>query len=396
MVIPIGTDNPLQRRPAMNYALVALNVAIFLLTFRSLNHNPMFPGAFVDPHIDILVFSPQQPELFQFITYAFLHGGWMHLIGNMLFLYIFGNSVNSKLGNLGYLLLYLAGGIFSALGHAFQSGAPVLGASGAVAAITGAYMVLFPKTYIHIIYFFYFIGTTEIPALWFILFKLIIWDNILGPRIGGPSNIAYSAHLAGYAFGVAVPLILLIAHTLPHSQYDLWALVQRWRRRQQFSRVVEKGYDPFRGQAPGRRTVFTPEQPKPEPQLPEAMVQLRGEISQALSRGELPRAGDLYQQMVARDPGMFLPQQQQLDIANQLMQDGRHPLAAKAYEDFLSHYPRYPFIEQVQLMLGLLYSRYLHDPAQARTHLQAALARLSNDIQKQMAQDELKKLEGES
>ena len=94
--------------------------------------------------------DPRMPQLYQFVSYAFLHGGWMHLIGNMLFLYIFGNNVNDKLGNVGYFLLYLGGAIFSGLGHALFSNSPVLGASGAVAAVTGAYMVLFPKTYVHV------------------------------------------------------------------------------------------------------------------------------------------------------------------------------------------------------------------------------------------------------
>ena len=244
MLIPIGTDNPLRRRPLMNYLLIAANVAIFLLTYHphAIGYNQM--AVLRDSAAGYKLF-PADPALYQFITYAFLHGGWMHLIGNMLFLYIFGANVNDKLGNVGYLFLYLGGAVFSGLGHTFTSSAPVLGASGAVATITGAYMVLFPKTYIHVLYVIFFIGSTEIPAIYFILLKLIVWDNIVGPNLGASGNIAYTAHLAGYAFGIAIPLALLALKLLPHSHFDLWALLKRRHRRQQFRSAVNAGYDPF-------------------------------------------------------------------------------------------------------------------------------------------------------
>jgi len=102
----------------------------------------------------------------------------MHVIGNMFFLYLFGNNVNDKLGNIGYLCLYLGGSVFAGIGHAMLHSNPVLGASGAVAAVTGAYLVLFPRTLITVIYWFFFIGTMELPALYFIVFKLIVWDTM--------------------------------------------------------------------------------------------------------------------------------------------------------------------------------------------------------------------------
>ncbi len=93
------------------------------------------------------------------------------------------------------------------------------------------------------------------------------------------------------------------------------------------------------------------------------------------------------------DSDQVLPQQQQLDIANKLMHTGRHTEAARAYEVFLNHYQRYAFIEQVELMLGLLYSRYLDRKDLARTHLQKALEKLNDPGQKQMCQDELSQLD---
>ena len=244
MIIPIGTDNQLSRKPQMNYILIILNFVVFF----AVNVFDKVPA----PVVQDSMLHPGMPRLYQFITYAFLHAGWMHIIGNMLFLYIFGNNVNDKLGNLGYLLFYLGGAIFSGVGHVLVSDPmidiPVRGASGAIAAVTGAYMVLFPKTYINIIYVIFFIGTAEIPAVYFILFKLIIYDNVIG-QIGSSTNIAYNAHLAGYIFGIVIPMLLLVLKLLPHSHYDLWALVRRWRQRSQYRNMVGQGHDPF---GPGR------------------------------------------------------------------------------------------------------------------------------------------------
>lgn len=385
-MIPIRTDNPLQRTPLVNYALVFANIVIFIMTKQyvgssHLPDNPLYGYRLLS----------DAPQLHQFISYAFLHGGWGHLLGNMLFLFIFGNNVNDRLGNMGYLLLYLAGAIFSGLGHIMVADAPVLGASGAVAAVTGAYMVLFPLTNIEVIYIFIFIGVTNIPAIYFILFKLIVWDNVIGPSFSGPANIAYSAHLAGYAFGVVVPLALLALKLLPHSHFDLWALAQRWGRRQRYRSAVSGNYNPFSPTGSVRKNVsakVTDEAPPADPRVTET----RNKISEAVYAGDVPRAAQEYLGLLALDPQQILPQQQQLDIANQLMHDNHHGQAAVAYELFLKHYQRYPFREQVQLMLGLLYSRYLENPQQARTHLTAALPRLSDTNQHRMCQDEIDRL----
>jgi membrane associated rhomboid family serine protease len=392
MIIPIGTDNPLRRQPLANYALIIANVAFFLATY-----HPHLVGynqeEVLRPSAMPFMLVPALPQLHQFITYAFLHGGWMHIIGNMLFLYIFGNNVNDRLGHVGYLLLYLGGAVFSAVGHALTANAPVLGASGAVAAVTGAYMVLFPKTYVHILYVIFFVGTMEIPALYFILFKLVIWDNVIEPKLGGPANVAHTAHLAGYAFGVGIPLAMLALKLLPHSPYDLWAFVKRWRRKQQYNQMVDQGFDPF-GTGPMSRKkvdvkVFDPSEQEAQT---DEIAKLRAEIAGAVNASDLTTAARTYLDLLRMDPQQVLPQQQQLDVANKLMHDNYHAAAATAYEIFLQHYPRYPFVEQVRLMLGLLYSRYLNKKDLARGHLEAAIGRLTDPGQRQMCQDELNHL----
>jgi len=391
LLFPYGTDNPLRRRPVANYALIIANILIFLATsrYRSDRASPEELQIYHQ-----LLLDPKLPQLFQFITYAFLHANYMHVFGNMLFLYIFGNNVNDRLGHISYLFLYLAGVICSGLGHALFNEVPVLGASGAVAAITGAYMVLFPKTFIYTFYWFiYFIGSAQFSALYFILFKLIVYDNIIEPKLGGAGNVAHGAHLAGYAFGIGIPLLLIALKFLPHSQYDLWALVNRWRRRQLLRRMANRGYDPYTPAPYSRKKgdVKVVDSASIDPHA-EQIMNLRGQISQSISAADLPAAAERYLDLISIDPQQILPEQQQLDIANKLMSMGRHLEAAHAYEAFIARYTKYPFLEQVQLMLGLLYSRYLEKKESARKHLQAALEKLTNEKQRQMCRDELDQL----
>jgi membrane associated rhomboid family serine protease len=146
----------------------------------------------------------------------FMHGGWLHIAGNMLFLWIFGNNVEDAFGRIRFLLWYLAAGIVAAtvqtvvtLAFADPGGAsiPNVGASGAIAGVLGAYFVLLPRASVltaFIIVFFVFLR--EIPAVWFlgIWFVFQLWDggfSILQPQAGG--GVAFFAHIGGFAFGLA-------------------------------------------------------------------------------------------------------------------------------------------------------------------------------------------------
>ncbi|MHC4205207.1 MAG: rhomboid family intramembrane serine protease [Planctomycetota bacterium] len=395
MILPIKTSIQPRRTPYANYVLVFVNVVIFLLSYH--------------PHVEYggeaeylrdwagqFVLNPQPGQLYlwQFVSYAFLHASIWHIAGNMFFLYLFGNNVNDKLGNIGYLSFYLAGAVFSGIGHTFLSGSPVLGASGAVAAVTGAYLVLFPQTLITVIYFLFFIGTMELPAMYFILFKLIIWDNVLEPSIAPPVAVAYGAHLAGYAFGVTAIVFLLATHIISGNSYDLWAMIKRWNRRRQYRDVVSGGYDPFTGQIkPKRIKVKEVIKSAAEKQKEEQIMQLRGEISSRITQRNLPAAAEAYIELMEQDSEQILPGKQLLDIANQLAGDNKHAVSARAYEQFLSHYGTYEYVEQVELMLGVIYSRYLNQPELAVKHLQIAERKLTDPGQLKMCRDELARIQ---
>ena len=137
-MIPIRTDSRLRTTPWMNYGIIAANVLVFLLQHVFTRLTPM------------LELRPQHPTVLGFFTYSLLHANTAHIVGNMLFLYIFGNNVNDKMGHLAYLAFYVAGGIVAGIFYVLGGDqAPIIGASGAVAAVTGAYIVLFPRAQRH-------------------------------------------------------------------------------------------------------------------------------------------------------------------------------------------------------------------------------------------------------
>jgi len=387
MILPIRTSIRPRRTPYTNYVLIAVNALIFLLEY---HQNPATGKLEFQPWVEHFMLAAARPQLWQFVSYAFLHGGLMHIIGNMFFLYLFGNNVNDKLGHIGYLCFYLAGAVFSGIGHTLISGANVLGASGAVAAVTGAYLVLFPQTLITVLYWLFFIGTIEVPALYFIVFKMIIIDNVI---IRYTPYVAYDAHLAGYAFGIAAMTGMLAAGLISTSSFDLWAMIKQWNRRRQYRDAVSGGYDPFASRVETKRIKVKEVKSATEQQKDEKSQELRSEISKRILERNLSAAAALYLELMRHDSEQILPRQNLLDIANQLAGDSKHAEAARAYEQFLTHYSTYEYAEQVELMLGILYSRYLEQPEPAVKHLQAACDKLTDPGQIKMCKDELARLQ---
>jgi len=400
LLLPIRTSIWPRRTPYANYVLIAINIVIFLLSYSFQRRYAYMIGGQIG-HLSIRpwffhwVLIPGYWRYWHFLSYAFLHGGVLHIVGNMFFLYLFGNNINDKLGHVRYVLFYLAGAVFSGATYTllhWPSPVPTLGASGAVSAVIGAYFVLFPQTQITVLYWVVFlIGTFQVPALYFIGFKLIIFDNIITQFTPG---VAYDAHRAGYAYGITLILFLLKVRLLSGTHYDLWGMIQQWNRRRQYRETVAAGYDPFRGVGI-RRHVEAKEIPRVHlgRQGQERIEQIRHAIHDWIEQHNLHAAADLYVELMRLDPGVVLPRQHLLDIANQLASEHRAPEAVQAYEQFLTHYKlTYEYSEQVELMLGVLYSRYLHNREKAVEHLRRAVERLVDPGQKQMCRDELARL----
>jgi membrane associated rhomboid family serine protease len=374
MLIPLRTDSPLRSTPWVNWALIFINVAIFGVTAKW-------------PQIaDRYVLSPMHPHLLNYFTYQFLHASIPHVLFNMLFLYVFGNNVNDRMGNLGYLAFYLAGGVFSGIAYVFFEKSNILGASGAIAAVIGAYLVLLPRSHITIIYLIFFIGVAEIPSIWLILGYFVLQDvaaQVFHNSINGGDNVAHVAHLGGTLFGLTVCMFMLAVHLLPRDQFDVLALLQRWNKRRQYQDLVRKGYDPF---------AYTPPQRMmPDPNL-DRIHDLKADISELLAQHNVEEAARQYLLLQEIDSRQVLAKQNQLDIANQLYSDSQYPVAAKAYELFIQHYPKYESLEHVRLMLGMLYARYLGRYDAAREQLKLALDRLHNERERELASSELERI----
>jgi hypothetical protein len=294
-------------------------------------------------------------------------------------------------------MFYLGGGVLSATGYLLSSNQGTLvGASGAVWAVTGAYLVLFPRAHVTVIYFFILIGRIELPSWAFVLFQVA--RDVIG--LGMPSNVAHTAHLAGAVYGFAVSLGMVGAHLLPRDQFDLWALIKQWNRRRQYRDMVAKGYNPFgyapavAGGAGGAAAAGGPDEPQapPDPRTVRA-GEMRAEIAEAIAHHDIPRAADLYLALRRFDPEQVLSRQAQLDVANQLSAQQMYAEAAQAYEDFLRTYPKFEQVEQIELMLGLIYARYLSRYDRAKEYLVKAIARLHGDREIQMAKAELYRIE---
>ena len=151
------------------------------------------------------------------LTSQFLHGGWLHLLGNMLYLWIFGNNVEDRLGRAGFLLFYLAGGVVAGLAQVVVdpgSNAPTIGASGAIAATLGAYIVFFPGAKVtSLVFFGFFIQLIKIPAVivlgfWFVL-QLV--DGVASLGVSQSGGVAFFAHIGGFAAGAIVAWLVGLA-----------------------------------------------------------------------------------------------------------------------------------------------------------------------------------------
>lgn len=208
-MIPIRDEIKTHRTPIVNYALVVINVLVFLWMFlNSANletiyyEHALIPANFLNG-IDL-------GDIKDIFTSMFMHGGWMHLIGNMLYLWIFGDNIEDRLGHIGYLLFYLAGGIAAALLQSLispSSQIPMVGASGAIAGVLGAYLVMYPnsRVYTFIPIGFYarvrLVPAVVVLGLWFLL-QIISGVGSLGALDQG--GTAYFAHIGGFIFGLVV------------------------------------------------------------------------------------------------------------------------------------------------------------------------------------------------
>ena len=208
-MLPLKDINPARSRAYVTWTLIAINVVLFLfeLTLDGLGQLDSFiysfgvvPARFVE--------HPFSADILTVFSSMFLHGGWTHLLGNMLYLWIFGDNIEDRMGHLRFLMFYLIGGVVASASQVFiapDSDIPMVGASGAIAAVLGAYLVEFPRARVRsLITLGYFIRLVNVPAvvvlgMWFVL---QIFSGTLSISAASSGGVAYFAHIGGFAAGL--------------------------------------------------------------------------------------------------------------------------------------------------------------------------------------------------
>jgi membrane associated rhomboid family serine protease len=217
-MIPLSDDVRARRFPLVNVALIAANFAVFLLYQIPNGDTAINRASFYPCDVDNACHIGL-PWGVSWITAMFLHAGWDHILGNMLFLAIFGKNVEDTFGWLGYLVFYFAGGFAATMmqtamtllfGAASDAQIPILGASGAIAAVLGSYFVLYPKSRVRTLVGWFLV---EIPAWFFLggwfLYQFFEGNYALVHGNNGGSGVAFFAHIGGFMFGVIVAIVLV-------------------------------------------------------------------------------------------------------------------------------------------------------------------------------------------
>lgn len=223
-MLPLRDENPTRSTPIVTILIVAVNVLLFLYEVRL-----GFESAGLERFLDRWAFDYSELSaafdrrgivalgtpsvVLPLFSHMFLHGGWAHIFGNMLYLWVFGNNIEDRLGSLRFLLFYLGCGVAAAIGQGIVAPGPMIGASGAVAGVLGAYLVLFPAARVSTLVFLgIFITVVQIPAIVVIGFWIVIQllQGLAELRITahGAAQVAYWAHLAGFFAGVALLFLL--------------------------------------------------------------------------------------------------------------------------------------------------------------------------------------------
>ena len=368
MFLPLGDEPNPRGVPVVTYTLIGINVAVFLfvtLPLSGVRPAPDDPvlweyltalGPQLSPRMeerlllqlsayDLVVFSygfrPAAPDVIALLTSLFLHGGFMHLAGNMLFLWIYGDNVEHRLGPARYLVAYLGTGILATLSHAvldFGSVIPMVGASGAISGVLGFYFIWFPRNRVRlwIMLFPFFMHVVYAPAR-LVLGMYLVIDNLLpflATRGAGGGGVAYGAHIGGFIAGLA---------------YARWSQGREVRRR-------PADFEP--------EPVDTTSDSDPST--------VRG-IRQLIAAGEHERAAPGYFGLSAARTARLLMPKESIDFGRWLANNGHPDAALVVYQRHLRDYPLGPYAAEAHLGAGLVQLYARDQPTAAYQHLVAVL-----------------------
>ena len=243
-MFPYKDENPTELPPYVTIGIIALNVLVWVFVeglgsvgplVRAVCQYGLIPGELLGtvPAGTIVPLAPgmsclvsAQPHYAAVVTSMFMHGGWFHLIGNMWFLWLFGNNIEDAMGHGRFVVFYLLCGVLASLAQVLlapHSAVPMVGASGAISGVLGAYLLLFPRVRVHVLVFLgFFVTTIVLPAYlmlgYWVLLQLLGGLPMLGGRdVGG---VAFFAHLGGFLAGMLLIRLFIREDYLPHPQRD--------------------------------------------------------------------------------------------------------------------------------------------------------------------------------
>lgn len=244
-MFPIRDDNPHFLTPYATYAIIALNAAAWLF-LQGMGTEPMLsssvcrlglipgellqtvqPGTRLQLGPSTFCVIGDSSSWYTVLTSMFMHGGWLHVIGNMWFLWIFGNNVEDSMGHVRFVFFYLLCGLAAAAAQVVsntQSPVPMVGASGAIGGVMGAYILLYPRVHVHLLVFLgFFVTTVAVPAFlmlgYWLLIQLISGLGTIGAEGGG---VAFWAHAGGFLAGALLVLLFRDPRLLARHPYHGW------------------------------------------------------------------------------------------------------------------------------------------------------------------------------
>ncbi len=309
-------------------------------------------------------YKPGQASLLTLLLCIFLHGGWMHIFGNMLFLWIYGDNVEARLGHIGYLVAYLVTGVIATLAFAVRNSdslIPLIGASGAISGVLGLYLIWFPHNRIRILYFFFFIGTLDLPAYVVLLFYIVL-ENLLPEFAGAGGSTAYLAHIGGFFAGVlGAVAINMITGKRPVPVPD----VRGWRNR----RVRRSPMSEL------RRSSAT-----------EA-------FTEAMRGGRMAEAAHAFAR-VAREGGATPAASDVFQLGQWLYDSSYARDAIAVFRYYMRQFPRGQDLDRVHLGAGILKARVLKQPQSARQDFLTAIDLARDKTTADLARAELERLGG--
>lgn len=363
MFIPLGTNLETRRRPFVVYALVALNIAIQIVVFRGFQQESVS----VVRWFNTLKMTAGDLRWWEPISYQFLHDprGIVHIASNMIFLLAFGGVVESRLGRLGFLALYLTGGALSGLLQVGLTGGSVIGASGSVSVVAGAFLALHPRGQVHGLWLLP-PSRVMVSAAWLLgLYAAIDLVNTFTDALGATrTGVGTIAHLAGLAFGLCVCVTLLGSGVLKRTDFDLFFLIKQWKRRRDLrAATAATGLGVADGPVAARVRADSADEMSPKERT------LRVTIAAAHRERDLVLCAQVYRDLLKLNAIATLPAALQLDVANQLAKDGDWRAARGAYANFIDRFRTDPNQSDARLMLAVIESRRIGDHAAALSSL---------------------------